>query len=71
MPTCAKAGCGEQIRWLRTEAGKPMPVDETPNPAGNVVLVGGFAHVLHKDEEPPAGAARLMPHFATCKGLKR
>lgn len=69
MTTCRS--CGAPIRWLRTEAGKPMPVDETPSPDGNVVLIGGFAHVLHKDEEPPENAARLLPHFATCPNYKR
>lgn len=69
MTTCSS--CGAKIRWLRTEAGKPMPVDEAPNAAGNVVLVGGHAHVLKKDEQPPANAARLMPHFATCPSYKR
>ncbi len=59
--------CGAEIRWYRTENGKPMPVDADPNPEGNVILVDGYAHVLHKDEEPPPGVARLYPHFGSCE----
>lgn len=64
MTACRR--CGKPIRWLRTEAGKAMPVDAAPNPLGNVILLKGFAHVLHKDEQQPANVALLMPHFATC-----
>lgn len=69
--TCNKAGCGAQIRLLRTENGKMMPLDVEPNDKGNVVVLNGLAHVLKKDEEPPANAARMMPHFATCVALQR
>lgn len=58
--------CDAKIRWLRTENGRPMPVDADPNPKANVILVDGYAHVLHKDEPKPANVALLMPHFATC-----
>lgn len=58
--------CNAKIRWLRTQNGKAMPVDADPNPAGNVILVDGYAHVLHKDEPVPPDVARLYPHFATC-----
>lgn len=58
--------CRRMIIWLRTERGKAMPVDEIPNPKGNVILVNGKAHVLKTDEAKPANVATLMPHFATC-----
>lgn len=58
--------CGAEIRWLRTTAGKAMPVDVEPNPAGNVYLLDGLVHVLHKDEQQPANVALLMVHFASC-----
>lgn len=66
MPSCRR--CGADIRWLRTAAGKAMPVDAAPNPDGNVYLKDGLAHVLHKDEQQPANVALLMPHHATCTG---
>lgn len=62
--------CGQSIRWLRTAAGKAMPVDAEPNDAGNVYLRDGLAHVLHKDETPPGDVALLMPHFATCSATR-
>lgn len=63
MNTCR--ACPAPVRWVRTEAGRAMPLDPVPVPEGNVQLVGGVAHVLHKDEVPQPGA-RYVSHFATC-----
>ncbi|MGE5585779.1 MAG: hypothetical protein ACM309_09680 [Bacillota bacterium] len=49
MTTCK--GCGREIKWLRTEAGKQMPVD--PEPV-TVVLTDGRVFRGYR------------PHWATC-----
>lgn len=62
--------CHAPIRWLKTGAGKNMPVDAVPDPArGNVLIVGGLAAVLGPG---PARGARAtgkqlyLHHAATC-----
>lgn len=77
----AKCGrCGADIVWARTVAGpngpggKPMPLDPTPHPEGNVAVRKAapgrlLARVLGKDETPDLTVEQLaMPHFATCPG---
>lgn len=66
-PTCRK--CHAPIRWCRTTNGRMMPLDQEPDPTGNVIceyqdgtLVG---KVLTRGDPRPAGVA-FMPHFATC-----
>lgn len=65
------SACGAPIRWEKTENGKAMPLNQEPDPTGNVVLVphptaGILAHVLKKDEADRPGT-RYMPHHATCE----
>lgn len=62
--------CPAPVWWVRTQAGKPMPLDPEPVADGNVQLVAGLAHVLHKDE-PPRPGARYVSHFATCPARQR
>lgn len=50
MPTCK--GCGKEIEWIRTEAGKQMPVDPDP------------VTVVLKDGRVVRG---YIPHWATCE----
>lgn len=64
--------CGVPLRFVQmTTTNRVMPVDPTPDEDGNVIarVVGGrlAGHVLTKDEEVPAGWARYMPHFSTCR----
>lgn len=50
-----------------------MPLDATPNPAGNVVIRDGLAVVLTLDEmanDPSVGQRRFMPHWASCPNAK-
>lgn len=47
-----------------------MPLDLAPVADGNVQLVAGVAHVLHKDELPAPGP-RYVSHFATCPNARR
>lgn len=59
--------CGALLAWVRTPAGKRMPVDLEPNPDGNVVIrEDGLAHVLSEKAARAVGGVRYMPHFATC-----
>lgn len=74
------SSCHARIYWAQVvdehgeRTGKPMPVDEQPDPVrGNVVLYrtsktarAVFARVLRKGEPPPPGAHLRTSHFATC-----
>lgn len=65
--------CKAPVLWTRTAAGKAMPLDPEPNPAGNVVLVKGVAVVLGKRAAEGVAAVegtRYMPHWATCPNAK-
>lgn len=68
QPRCRH--CGHQVRYVSLNTGKVMPVDLAPDEDGNVAahLRGGRLHgyVLRKDETPPTGWQRWMPHIATC-----
>lgn len=64
--------CRRPILWVRTESGKPMPLDAKPRPDGNVVVRGGRAVYLSRDST--ATDTRYVSHFATCaqgKGWRR
>lgn len=77
MPHCKS--CNASIRWAVTPAGKKMPIDELPAPAGNVALLerdkaAPVAVVLDAEGnapipalQPSAGSPRYTSHFATCK----
>ncbi len=58
--------CGLEIQWAKTENGRPMPVNVTADPDGNVIWLddGKTVHVLHKDET--TDKPRFKAHFATC-----
>ena len=67
MSTCNS--CGAPVEWYKTESGKSMPIDFAPDPAGNLILVGGpdaRLHMLAADETPPPDTNRYRSHFATC-----
>jgi hypothetical protein len=70
MGTCRT--CGAEIRWMRTPAGKAIPLDFEPDPDGNVVIrhrpAGAVAVVLGKGH--PVQETRYMPHHATCPNWK-
>lgn len=63
-----KPGCGAEITWSETEAGKRMPVDRHTSADGNVIYVNGRVRVLGPLdlETLEEGVPRFMPHFATC-----
>jgi len=57
MKTCK--GCGAEIRWIKTEAGKAMPLDA--NPRNFYVEYDGKWRMLRGYE----------PHWGSCEEAKR
>lgn len=59
------------MRWVRTRAGKAMPVDVAPAANGNVALLGdnGCEVLAGADLEAAHAQGRQLhlSHFATCK----
>lgn len=66
--------CKAEVIWTDTAKGKRMPVDATPNPAGNVVLVDQgvtsppLAIVIHTEREQAEAPPDSLhtSHFQTC-----
>ncbi len=58
--------CGAVLKWAKTEAGKAMPLDVTPTPDGNVIIVDAVAVVLAKGTLVRPGTDRYTAHWATC-----
>ena len=56
--------CGAELAFVRSEAGRWMPLDLAPDPAGNIVLRGAVAHILQKGES--SNEPRYLSHFVTC-----
>lgn len=58
------------MEFVRTPAGKAMPLDQDPTPEGNVQVRDGLAYVLGPlDVAALTIADRMalrMPHHATC-----
>lgn len=67
--TATCRSCGAPIRWVRTRAGKAMPLDAEPVATGNVVLgEDGVARVLTRKQVEGGGIVgdRYVSHHATC-----
>jgi hypothetical protein len=74
VTTCRS--CDRVIRWCVTKNGKKMPVDVTPSPRGNIVLVPRHRGEppradVYKDHTDALGAAgdtasTYTSHFVTC-----
>lgn len=58
--------CHAPVVWVRTAAGKRMPLDPDPVAGGNVVVNGDVATVLPPGTPMPVGVHRYQSHFATC-----
>ena len=62
--------CSAPIIWVRTAAGRAMPLDAEPNPDGNVELVERFDGpdevLVHAQPPLATWGVIYMPHFATC-----
>lgn len=64
--------CSAPIRLTRTEAGRILPVDADPSPAGNTAVSRDVHGVLCSRRISEAYPARpyervMMPHAATCR----
>jgi hypothetical protein len=68
MPTCK--ACGEEIRWIRTRAGKRMPVDAESfaqhDLKPGVTVVSEAGDVLRGGRHVASAAYGYVPHWATC-----
>jgi len=66
--------CRAPIRWVRMrKSGKNNPLDATPVPNGNIVIVGRHpgdgkeeACGLGEVPDPPGAVPRYVSHFSTC-----
>lgn len=67
-------GCGAEIEWIKTAAGKNMPID--PEPVFVLAAEGGTEVFLTDEGEVFRGKAvptgegaevGFVPHWATCK----
>lgn len=56
--------CNAPIIWALTETGRQMPIDERPDPKGNLELYRSGTSVRVRVTMP--GQGRHRPHFATC-----
>lgn len=68
MSTCKS--CGAEIFWMKTVAGKSMPLDRKPVMGGNISLGFGTDHLAYVVESHP-GIERYVSHFATCPSAKQ
>lgn len=69
MPTCK--ACGEEIKWIRTRAGKKMPVDADSfaqhqlTPGVTVVTEAGDV-LSGGNRTVDTAAYGYLPHWASC-----
>lgn len=71
--TCQK--CGARIMWIKTKAGKNMPVDplfvdykNVPSGKERIVLPNGIVVSGEKCRAGEADGHGYISHFATCTG---
>lgn len=65
--------CRARIVWVKTAAGKQMPIDVDPTVRGNIALDDGVAEVLSLASAEAAkhrGVPLYISHFATCPDAK-
>ena len=71
--TCRNCGC--QIMWVKTKAGKNMPVDPTMisyrRPKEKIVTPEGEVVCADKVSSESAEGFGYISHFATCKARNR
>jgi len=66
MPDFCRS-CKAPVVWVRTRAGKRMPVDPEPVEGGNIILSErDHATPLAVYVEADPGVMRHVSHFATC-----
>ena len=57
--------CQAPITWVKTKAGKSMPLDEVPTEKGNMVCEDGKAFAV-TEMDRSLGKQIYTSHFATC-----
>lgn len=77
MATCK--GCGAEINWIKTDAGRMMPINKAPTPywenpygRGKVILLSGkvIACDLSGPREDVTGFG-YTSHFSTCPSARQ
>lgn len=72
--------CGAWIEWIRTRAGKSMPVEPRPvmirPDRGTEIFITDEGEVLHGERVLPAATgggnlAAYVPHWKYCTGRKK
>ena len=63
-------GCGQEIKWIRTAAGKSMPVDEgivhfTPA-GGPMTFITADGKTVRGEKGKSGTAVGYLPHWASC-----
>ena len=77
MSTANCKTCLAPIIFVRLGSGKLLPIDHTPNAAGNVAVLFNRsgtpqkAYVLSKDHPLIDGYTLHMPHHATCPNWRK
>lgn len=72
-------GCGADIIWIKTRAGKAMPCDATPvtywqNEKGKQTIITPDGATLRCDltgDPKEAAGSGYVPHWATCPAAKQ
>lgn len=55
--------CGAPVRWVSTARGAAIPLDPEPRDDGNIILIGGIAHVA---SHVACDGPWYVSHFTTC-----
>ena len=55
--------CKKPIKWVKTAAGKSMPIDAAPSLTGTLVLEGDRVRTQRAEDRT---GLRYVSHFATC-----
>jgi hypothetical protein len=66
MPACKS--CGASIRWAKTLSGSSIPLNMTPDPKGNIMVLDNRAVIITGVDPTklPAGEPRFTSHFKDC-----
>ena len=70
--------CGEEIRWIKTTAGKNMPCNPLgvrywaqPKAKGKVITPYGEVVSCVFEGEGPLTGVGYVPHFSTCQSVNQ
>jgi hypothetical protein len=68
VPLASCRSCGAPVKWCKTETGKRIPMNPTPDPDG-IWLIWPTLHtptIMRPTAQTPHEVARYTSHFATC-----